>query len=147
MLQVTYEATDDLEPGRLARIDEDRGVIHVKVDKFAPLKAVIDQLNTEVGQVLAGADWYQLWRDEIVSRHTPDRPLRVEHVLLPGAPDGAGIAEVRGAVHIYIDPQQDTEQFVAAVNPAMANFLNAGCWFQLYAGEIIDHSPEPVSQV
>jgi hypothetical protein len=33
------------------------------------------------------------------------------------------------------------------MNPATKKQLSGGRWFQLYAGEIIDNSPEPMSQV
>jgi len=147
LLRVTYEATDELEPGRLARIDEGRGEVTVKVDKTQPLKDVIRQLNIEIVHFLAHADWFQLWGKEIASRHNPDARLRFEYVFMPGAPDGVGIGEAKGVVHLYIDPDQDVEQFAAAANKAVQNLLDGGCWFQQYAGEIIDHSPEPMSRV
>jgi hypothetical protein len=147
MLNVTYEATNDLEPGRIARIDEERGAIHVKVDRREPLKKVIEQLNIEMAHFLSRADWYQLWGNEIISRHTPDRPLRLEFTLVPGYADETAIAEDRGVVRIYVAAAMTTEQFAAAMNPAVRDFLDRGCWFQLYAGEIIDHSTEPMSQV
>jgi hypothetical protein len=147
MLQVTYEAVGDLEPGRLARIDEDRGQIHIRVDKFAPLPKVIAQLNVEMAQFLARADWYQLWGDEIVSRHTPGRPLRAEFTLVSHPGSGVGIAEDRGVVRIYVADGMTPAEFAASMNPAAQDFLDGGCWFQLFAGEIIDHSPEPMSRV
>jgi hypothetical protein len=147
MLQVTYEAVDDLEPGRIARIDEDRGAISVKVDKREPLSRVIKQLNVEMAQFLARADWYQLWRDEIVSRHTPNRPLRVEFILVPGFSESIAIGEGRGVVPIYVAAGMTTVQFAASMNPAVQDFLDSGRWFQLFAGEIIDHGPEPMSKV
>ena len=147
MLQVTYEAVDDLEPGRLARIDEDRGAISIKVDKLAPLRAVIEQLRIEFAQFLTRTDWYQLWGDEIVSRHTPDRSLRLEFILVPGVAHGVGIAEDRGIVRNYVAEGMTTAEFAEAMNPAVQGVIDGGCWFQLYAGEIIDHSPEPMSQV
>jgi hypothetical protein len=147
MLQVTYEAVDDLEPGRLARIDEDRGAITIKVDKLAPLRAVITQLRVEFVQFLTRTDWYQLWGDEIISRHTPSHPLRLEFILVPGASHGVGIAEDKGIVRNYVAEGMTVEQFAEAMNPAVQNVIDGGCWFQLYAGEIIDHSPEPMSQV
>ncbi|MFF9240042.1 hypothetical protein ACF1AL_14580 [Streptomyces sp. NPDC014801] len=147
MLHVTYEAAEDLEPGRLARIEEDRGRLCVKLDKFAPLAAVLDQLNVEMAHFLERADWYQLWGSEIASRHNPKAPIRLEFIPLPGAPNGAAIFEELGTVHIYVEPTLNVEQFVAALNPAVKDFLASGCWFQLYAGEIIDHNPESMSQV
>ncbi|MFF9624215.1 hypothetical protein [Streptomyces griseosporeus] len=149
MLQITYHAVADLPPGKLVRIDEDRGVIDVLLDKNAPLGDVLTQLNREMDQFLARADWFQLWGDEIVSRHTPQSPVRLEFTLDPycagwGEP---AIFEGKGTVHVRVDPELDVERFVAAFNPAVKEFLDGGCWFQLFGSEIIDHSPGPMSQV
>jgi hypothetical protein len=147
VLNVTYEAVEDLAPGRLTRISEARGTITVELDKSAPLVDVLRQLNTEMKQFLARADWYQLWGQEIASRHNPKAPVRLEFIFLPGAPNGVGIAEDLGTVHVYVEPEQDVEQFVAALNPAVQDFLDGGCWFQLYAGEIIDRTSHPMSRI
>lgn len=142
MLDVTYEAVADLAPGRLAEIDEDRGRIRVRLDKTQPLADVVGQLNIEIERLMSSARWFQLWGDEIVSRHTPDRPLRIEYLLDRKVPDGVAVAEHKGTVRVYIDPAIDTTRFAASMNPATDDFLAGGCWFQLYAGEIIDNSPE-----
>jgi hypothetical protein len=149
MLDVAYQAVDDLPPGRLADITEDRGRIRVRLDRSAPLADVVRQLNIEIEQLMASAHWFQLWRTEIVSRDTPGCPLRVEYVLHPmmTLDVGVGVLEDRGLVRVYICPELDTEQFAAEMNPATRDVLARGQWFQLYAGEIIDNSPEPMSQV
>jgi hypothetical protein len=146
MLQVTYEAVDDLGPGRLARIAEDRGRVHVRVAKDAPLAGVVWQLNIEGEQLLSSSHWYQLWKDEIVCRDTPDVSLRLEYLLDPDEEEAVRIREHKGLVSVHINPSLTPEQFAAAMNPVSAQFLDAGQWFQLYAGEIIDNSPEPVSK-
>lgn len=146
MLDVTYEAVDDLPPGRLAHIAEDRGRVHVRLDRAQPLADVVRQLNIEVDDLLNGAQWFQLWGDEIVSRATPDAPVRIRYVLLPGFSEGSVLAEDKGVLSVYINPDQNTEQFAASLNPVVARLLAGGRWFQLYAGEIIDHSPEPARQ-
>lgn len=144
MLDVAYEAVEDLAPGRLAAIDEDRGTIRVRLDKSRELAAVVRQLNIEIDRLMALSHWFQLWDTEIVSRDTPGRPLRIEYVFRPWVPRdiGAGVAEKRGVVRVYVCPDQTTEQFAAAMNRATEEFLAGGHWFQLYAGEIIDNSPE-----
>lgn len=148
MLDVAYIAVDDLPPGRLARIDEDRGTIRVCVDKTAPLPDVIRQLNIEIDQFLAESHWFQLWDEEIVSRATPGCSLRIVYRLDSRVPGPEiGIGERKGLVTVYIPPEFDTEQFAAAMNPVTDEFLAGGCWFQMFAGEIIDNSPEPMSQV
>jgi len=147
MLDVTYEAVIDLAPGRLAEIDEDRGRIRIRLDKHEPLAMVVAQLNIEIGRLMSSARWFQLWKDEIVSCNTPDRPLRVEYLLEKREEYGAYIEERKGLVIVYVDPELDAEGFAAAMNPAVRNFLDGGQWFQLYAGEIIDNSSEPVHKV
>ena len=147
MLHVTYEAVEDLEPRRLARIDEERGGLRIKLDKFESLEDVVRQLNIEMVQFLDRADWFQLWGEEILSRHTPRSPLAVWFLLECREPFGVEFREGRGVVKIYIDPILTTEQFAAVMNPAVKNLLDGGQWFQQYAGEIIDHSPEPMSRV
>ncbi|MGQ3551764.1 hypothetical protein [Streptomyces rochei] len=143
MLDVTYEAVDDLPPGRTAEIDEDRGRIRVRLDATAPLTAVVDQLNIEIRALMSSAHWFQLWKDEIVSRDTPGQPLSIEYLLEKKEVYGTYVEERKGLVSVYIDPALDTRAFAASMNPTTKNFLNGGQWFQLYAGEIIDNSPEP----
>jgi hypothetical protein len=147
MLHVTYEAVEDLAPGRLARILEDRGRIQVLLDKSAALEDVVRQLNIEIDNLMSSANWFQLWEDEIVGRTTPDAPLRIEYLLHRLVPDTAIVLEDKGCIRVHIDPVLDTEAFAAAMNPVTKQHLAGGQWFQMYAGEIIDISPEPMSQV
>jgi hypothetical protein len=149
MLDVAYEVVEDLPPGTLARIDEDRGRIRVRLDKVAPLADVVRQLNIEIDDLMASTRWFQLWDDEIVSGNTPDRPLRIDYLLRSWvSPDmGVGVTENKGIIRVYICPTLDTTDFAAWMNPATKKQLAAGHWFQLYAGEIIDNSPGPMSQV
>ncbi|MFD4547191.1 hypothetical protein [Streptomyces sp. NPDC058466] len=142
MLDVAYEAVDDLAPGRLARIDEDRGRIRVRLDRNAPLADVVRQLNIEIDQLMASARWFQLWKDEIVSHNTPGRPLRIDYLLEKREDGGAYVEERKGLLTVYIDPALNTEAFAAAMNPVTRQHLDGGQWFQMYAGEIIDNSPE-----
>ncbi|MFM9589807.1 hypothetical protein ACKI1J_15210 [Streptomyces scabiei] len=145
MLDVAYEAVTELPPGRLAKIDEERGRIRVRLDRTEDLAAVLRQLNIEIDQLMSSAHWFQLWGTEIVSRDTPGRPLRIEYVRHPKVPRqmGVGVTEGRGLVRVYVCPDLDTEEFAAFMNEATKEFLAGGHWFQLYAGEIIDNSPEP----
>jgi hypothetical protein len=143
MLDVAYEAVDNLPPGRLAKIDEDRGRIRVRLDKTAPLADVVAQLNVEIESLMRSARWFQLWRDEIVSENTPDRPLRIHYILKDWPLDEPAVTERRGILRVYINSALSVEQFAASMNPATDRHLAGGHWFQLYAGEIIDNSPEP----
>jgi len=147
MLDVAYEAIDNLAPGRLAKIDEDRGWIRVRLDENAPLVDVVRQLNIEIDQLMSSAHWFQLWKDEIVSRDTPGCPLRIEYLLKKEEDYPVCVKERKGLVSVYIDPALNTAEFAAVMNPATKEQLDGGQWFQMYAGEIIDNSPEPMSQV
>jgi hypothetical protein len=147
MLHVTYEAVEDLEPGRLARIEPARGRIRNLLDKRAPLEDVVRDLNVEIAQLVASGTWYQLWGDEIVGRDTPGAPLRVRYLLERLVPETTVVCEDKGLVSVYIDPILDVAAFAAAMNQATKELLAAGRWFQAHAGEIIDMTPEPMSQV
>lgn len=147
MLDVAYVAIDDLAPGRLAKIDEDRGTIRVRLDKDARIVDVIRQLNVEIDHLMSSAHWFQLWKDEIVSRDSPGCPLRVEYLLEKEKDFPVCVKERKGLVSVHIDPALTVEEFAAAMNPATKQQLDGGQWFQMYAGEIVDNSPEPMSQV
>ncbi|MFF3928159.1 hypothetical protein [Streptomyces hirsutus] len=147
MLDVAYEAVNDLPPGRLAEIDEDRGTIRVRLDKNEPLADVVRQLNIEIGQLMSTGHWFQWWKDEVVSRDTPGCPLRIRYVFRDWATDGVAVGEDRGIISVYIDPALGAIQFAALMNEATKEHLAGGQWFQMYAGEIIDSSSEPMSQV
>ncbi|MFH8926328.1 hypothetical protein ACH4D4_04665 [Streptomyces pristinaespiralis] len=149
MLDVTYEAVDDLAPGQLADVEEDRGRVRFRLDRTSPLADVVRQLNIELDRLLSAARWFQMWGSEFVSRNTPGCPLRVEYVLHPEMPRsiGVGIAEERGIVRVYISPDLDVEEFTASMNPISMGILEGGHWFQLYGGEIVDNSPEPANRV
>jgi hypothetical protein len=147
MLDVTYEAVDNLPPGRLAQIDEDRGKIRVRLDRTEPLNAVVAQLNIEIDDLMASARWFQLWKDEIVSCNSPDRPLRIDYVLKKKKDYPTCVEERKGHLQVFIDPQLRVDEFAASMNPVTEEHLAGGHWFQLHGGEIIDNSPEPMSQV
>ncbi|MYU20754.1 hypothetical protein [Streptomyces sp. SID8352] len=143
MLDVTYEATTNLAPGRLAEITEDRGRIRVRLDQTQPLEAVVTNLNGEITRLMSSAHWFQLWRDEIICRDTPGRPLKIEYLLKMRVPLASWVDEGKGLVSVYIDPALTVQGFAASMTSATRDFLAGGQWFQLYAGEIIDNSPEP----
>lgn len=147
MLHVTYKAVDNLEPGRLAQIDEDRGKIQVLLDKSEPLTAVVRQLNIEIDTLLANLNWFQLWGDEIVSCATPKAPLRIKYLIQHEEEDVAVVGERKGLVLVFIDPNLTTKGFAMAMNRATKKFLASGRWFQLYGGEIVDNGRESMSKV
>lgn len=147
MLDVAYKAVEDLPPGRVARIDEDRGRIRVRLDRASPLAAVVRQLNIEISDLMKSGRWFQLWKDEIVSCHTPDRPLRIEYILEQKEEYAVFLEERKGNLLVFVSPALDTEQFAAVMNPVTRQHLDGGQWFQLFDGDIIDNSPEPMSRV
>ncbi|MGW4603666.1 hypothetical protein ACWENS_10395 [Streptomyces sp. NPDC004532] len=152
MLRVEYEATDDLEPGQAVQIDEDRGLIRVRVDKSLDAPAYTAALNEELDRFLSEAEWFQVRKDQILSPQHPDKPVRVVYRIdQVGELDDEAAIEIRegmGLVLILVDPTASVERFVAAMNPAIVKFLSGGRWFQFFAGEIVDMtSPESVSRV
>lgn len=147
MLHVTYEAVVDLQPGQLVDIDEDRGRVAIRLDRNAPLKDVVRQFNIEVDRMVRSARWFQLWDDEIVSCNTPTSPLRIEFLLKEKEHRGVIFEERKGDLKAFVDPAIDVARFAAVMNVLTAEHLSGGRWFQLYGGEIMDVSPEPMSQV
>lgn len=144
MIHVTYEATE--APTSLAAIDEDRGAVRVTLDQDAPLDAVVRQLNVEVERFMSSSEWFQLWGDDIVSRNAPSS-LRVLYRFDPEQQFGVKVKERKGLVTVHIAPDLDVKAFAAAMTEASKLFLAGGQWFQLYAGEIIDMTPETMTQV
>ena len=95
---------------------------------------------------MRSARWFQLWGDQIVSCNTPGRPLRIEYLLEAREEYGIYVEERKGLLSVFVDPVLNTVEFAAAMNPVTRQHLDGGQWFQLYGGEIFDHSPEPVRQ-
>lgn len=147
MLRVSYEAVDDLPPGRFVQIDEGRGRVEILLDRHAPLEDVIRQFNIEIHGMVRSVRWFQLWDDEIVSCNTPSTPLRIEFILEMKEPWGAVFAERKGDLKAFVDPDIDVTRFAAVMNVLTAQHISGGRWFQMYDGEIVDISPEPMSQV
>lgn len=144
MLRVTYEAVESLKSGKLADISETRGGTHVRVVRGVGVETYTHALNEEMAAFLDGSEWFQLWREEIISRSGGTIQLSVIftiHDLDPG--DYVVIRETKGLVDIRIERTATVDQFVRAVNPAIEEFLGGKQWFQLWQGEIVDmDSPE-----
>jgi hypothetical protein len=152
MLRVEYEATDDLGPGRQVQIEEDRGLIRVRIDRGLEPPEYTAALNEEMERFLAGADWFQVRRDQILSPKHPERPVRVvfriDRVGELAEEAAVEIREGMGLVEILVDPTADVDRFTSAINPAIVEFLSGGRWFQFFGGEVVDMtSPENVSRV
>lgn len=147
MLDITYEAVPDLTPGQVVDVTEDRGQLRVRLDQDAPLLCVLERLNVEIAELLATGHWFQLWRDEIISSATPGCPLCIRFIPLRLDDDPVVLFEGRGILKYYVDPGIDVRHFAASITRVVRSLLDGGQWFQMYAGEIIDHSPEPVIKV
>lgn len=144
MLRVVYEAVESLESGGLAHISEVRGGTRVCVVRGSEVEAYTHALNVAMQEFLDGAEWFQLWRDEVIARSDGTCSLNVVfsiHDLDDG--DYVEIQESKGLVDIRVERTASVDQFVKAANPAIQEFLDGGQWFQLWQGEIVDmDSPE-----
>ncbi|NED75299.1 hypothetical protein G3I51_23850 [Streptomyces sp. SID9944] len=147
MLHVTYETADRLESGKLADFREDRGHVKVRVAESATPAQYVGALNSEMQRFLDNAQWFQLWRDEIINRRHPEFALNVTYRLDDLEPgQTVKIREVKGHVDIRVQRDAAPAEFVAAINPAITAFLAGGQWFQLFGGEIVDmSSPDAMS--
>ncbi|MEU0393880.1 hypothetical protein ABZ208_14055 [Streptomyces sp. NPDC006208] len=74
MLRVTYRLVDDLGPGEVVEIRERRGVVEIRICRTATLQQVVDTLNEVCEELLAGGQWFQLWKGEIVTLDSPMDP-------------------------------------------------------------------------
>lgn len=150
MLRVTYELVPSTTTGKLAHYTEARGHVRVEVAEGQPAANLIPDLNQGMQDFLDHAEWYQLWRKDIIGRTGRDElALDVRFALTDLDPgDYVQIEESRGFVLIGVERTATAAQFVDAINPAIVEFLAGGQWFQLFAGEIVDMaSPDTMSTV
>lgn len=72
MLRVTYELSNELRPEAPIRVSEGRGWVHYELHNgvFVPEGAAA--LNSCSEQFLAGGQWFQLWRGDIISMTSPE---------------------------------------------------------------------------
>jgi hypothetical protein len=139
MLHVVYEATRELEPGRLVQIEEVRGRVTVKVRAGARADQYVPPLNAALAHFVGQCSWFQIWRGKIVSADSPDSPLTVQYEADPDVSrvQGVQIRERCGVVRLHVCPEVPAEELVQALNPAIEKFLAGGQWFQLWNGEIV----------
>ncbi|GHH58188.1 hypothetical protein [Streptomyces candidus] len=149
MLSVTYELVPATTSGRRAHFSEARGAVRIEVADGFGAPDLIDDLNRGMQEFLDGARWFQLWRHDIIGRTGGCLSLDIKFSLADLEPgDYVEIRESRGFVSVGIERTATAAQFVRAVNPAVANFLDGGQWFQVYGGEIVDNShPDSMSTV
>lgn len=145
MLDVTYEV-GVLAQGRAAALVEDRGRVAVRIAPDAPLSVVLLELNGEVAKLLSKCSWFQVWDGEVVSYASPGS-LRVVFLLDRKEPDGIELRERRGLLTVHVDPDLTPAELAAVLNSTSLQLLDAGRWFQLYAGEVIDMCPASLSRM
>lgn len=137
MLRVVYQVAD-LKPGVMSDWHEERGLVEIRIARGARPAEFIESLNTTLRDFLATAEWYQLWRGEVISIDSPGSPLRVTFELSrirPAPP--VDIVEDKGLVILHVSRTTSLGEFVEALNPSIETFLDGGQWFQLWKGEIV----------
>lgn len=72
MIHVSYDYDDTLTFEDPVEVEERRGNIRFKLCRGLFLPEGVAGLNSAVRQLLAGGQWFQLWRGEIVSMHSPE---------------------------------------------------------------------------
>lgn len=137
MLRVVYIAAD-LDAGVISNWHEDRGLLEIRVDRQAKPHQFIPALNHTLDEVLAAAHWYQMWQGEVISISSATSPLRVRFQLSDFDP--APLVEIRerkGLVTVHVSSDAEADEFVHGLNPAVAELLAGGQWFQHWEGEIV----------
>ncbi len=71
MLRVTYELADLSEPGVVVELRETRGTVRVLVERTARLEDFVATMNPVCEELLAGGQWFQLWKGEVVTLDSP----------------------------------------------------------------------------
>ncbi|MFF6847043.1 hypothetical protein [Streptomyces antimycoticus] len=72
MIDVRYIYSDDCTWEQPVEAEERRGSIRFKLCRGLFQPQGVAGLNSAVQQLLAGGQWFQLWRGEIVSMHSPE---------------------------------------------------------------------------
>jgi len=79
MLRVVYEASQDLEPGRIAEIHESRGRATIKLRPGTRAAEYVPPLNAALKRFVDECGWFQIWRGQIISAASPGSPLTVQY--------------------------------------------------------------------
>lgn len=72
MLQVTFGLEDSLPEDAPVRVTEGRGWVHFELCGGLFVPEGVAALNSATQQILAGGQWFQLWRGDIVSMQSPE---------------------------------------------------------------------------
>ncbi|TXS48895.1 hypothetical protein [Streptomyces sp. OR43] len=73
-LRVRFQISD-FSPAPLVDMRERKGLVTIHVSPDALVDEFVQALNAAVGELLAGGQWFQLWRGEIVTMDSPDVAL------------------------------------------------------------------------
>lgn len=71
MLSVHYELAD-LPEDAPVRVKEGRGWVNYELSRGIYRPEGVAALNSATAQVIAGGQWFQLWRGDVVSLHSPE---------------------------------------------------------------------------
>ncbi|WP_158717847.1 MULTISPECIES: hypothetical protein [unclassified Streptomyces] len=72
MLRFTYELSHDLSSDAPIRIQEGRGWVHYELHNGVFLPEGAAALTSASQALLAGGQWFQLWRGDVISMETPE---------------------------------------------------------------------------
>ncbi|NXY96394.1 hypothetical protein HYE82_18760 [Streptomyces sp. BR123] len=72
MLRVIFEIARDLTVDRPIRVTEGRGWVRYELCEILFPPEAVAALNSATAEVLAGGQWFQLWRGDIISMHSPE---------------------------------------------------------------------------
>lgn len=72
MLHVTYELSNDLRAEAPIRVSEGRGWVHYELHNGVFVPEGVAALNSCAEQILAGGQWFQLWRGDVISMQSPE---------------------------------------------------------------------------
>lgn len=73
MLSVRYELADDLDPTEApVVVREGKGKLLIRISRALSPEEIVEALNAAIECVLAGGQWFQLWRGEIISMESPE---------------------------------------------------------------------------
>lgn len=71
-LTVTYQADDQIDPRKCVEVRESCGLVVVHVASTATVDQFVNAMNPATERFLAGGQWFQLWKGEIVTMDSPE---------------------------------------------------------------------------
>lgn len=70
-IRVTF-AVSPFRPAPAVDVREHKGLVTLYVSPTATIDEIVPFLNTSIEELLAGGQWFQVWRGEIVTMDSPD---------------------------------------------------------------------------